>query len=181
MLDGEKKLIKSAILGEAEAFGLLYDRYQPQIYRFIYLKVSHREEAEDLTHQVFLKSWENIADYESSGFPFSSWLYRIARNQTIDYYRTKKSHLSLESEEELKMEDGGESLIKLSDDSISLEKIRKAIGFLSDDQQNVIILRFIEDLSPKEAAEIMNRTEGAVKLLQHRAINKLKEILKNDR
>jgi RNA polymerase sigma-70 factor (ECF subfamily) len=181
MLDGDKKLIKDAIMGEAEAFGLLYDRYQPQIYRFIYLKVSHREEAEDLTHQVFLKSWENIAEYESSNFPFSSWLYRIARNQTIDYYRTKKSHLSLEKEGGLEIENDERPLAELSDDLMDLEKIRKAIGYLSDDQQNVIILRFIEDLSPKETADIMGKTEGSVKLLQHRAIKKLKELTQNER
>ena len=177
MLDGEKKLIKNAIRGEAEAFGLLYDHYQPKIYRFVYFKVSHREEAEDLTHQVFLKSWENIADYELYEFPFSSWLYRIARNQTIDYYRTKKSNSSLESIAETKSLEDDEIISELIDDSFNIKKIKEAIVLLSDDQQNVIILRFIEDLSPKETAEIMDKTEGAIKILQHRAIKKLKEIL----
>lgn len=180
MLDGEKKLINDAIRGEAAAFGLLYDHYQPQIYRFIYLKVSHREEAEDLTHQVFLKSWENIADYESYGFPFSSWLYRIARNQTIDYYRTKKESVGLENIEETKFTEDAEEISKLIDDLQDLKKIKEAIALLSDDQQNIIILRFIEDFSPKETAEILERTEGAIKLIQHRAIKRLKEILNYD-
>jgi len=180
MLDGEKKLIKDAIKGEAQAFGLLYDHYQPQIYRFIYLKVSHREEAEDLTHQVFLKSWENITDYESYGFPFSSWLYRIARNQTIDYYRTKKSNIGLESIAETKASEDEEIILESIDASFDIQKIKEAVKLLSDDQQNVIILRFIEDLSPKETAEIMEKTEGAIKILQHRAIKKLKEILNYD-
>lgn len=180
MLDGEKKLIKDAIKGEAEAFGLLYDHYQPQIYRFVYLKVSHREEAEDLTHQVFLKSWESIADYESYGFPFSSWLYRIARNQTIDYYRTRKESVGLESIAENKFTEDAEKISKFIDDSRDLKKIEEAIALLSEDQQDVVILRFVEDFSPKETAEILERTEGAIKLIQHRAVKRLKEILNYD-
>ena len=72
MLDGDKNLIERAIGGEAEAFGQLYDKYQSGIYRFIYLKVGLREEAEDLTHQVFLKSWQNISGTTSRDFPFQA-------------------------------------------------------------------------------------------------------------
>ncbi|MEY4731540.1 MAG: hypothetical protein RL681_486, partial [Candidatus Parcubacteria bacterium] len=96
MLDGEKRIIQRAVKGEASAFGLLYDRYQPQIYRFIFLKVSRREEAEDLTHQVFLQALQHIGEYEDVGFPFTSWLYRIARNEVIDHYRTRKQAISLD-------------------------------------------------------------------------------------
>ena len=96
MLDGEHKLIESAVKGEASAFGSLYDYYQPKIYRFVLIKVSRREEAEDLTHQVFLNAWQNIKSYEHIGFAFSSWLYQIARNQVIDYYRTRKKNISIE-------------------------------------------------------------------------------------
>lgn len=174
MMNGEEKIIKDAIKGEAEAFGLLYDRYQPQIYRFIYIKVSHREEAEDLTHQVFLKSWQNISEYSFQGFPFSAWLYRIARNQIIDYYRTKKNVLSIEESIELKIES---PKIKKIDDGFDIERVRKAISQLNPEQQDVIILRFIEDFSPKETAAAINKTENAVKLLQYRAIKNLKKIL----
>ena len=88
MLDGEKRIIQDAVGGEASAFGLLYDHYQPKIYRFVLVKVGRREEAEDLTHQIFLHALQNIGSYEHLGFPFSSWLYQIARNQIIDHYRT---------------------------------------------------------------------------------------------
>src|SRR3989344_4062244 len=96
MLDGEHIVIKRAIKGEASAFGLLYDHYEPMIYRFILIKVSHREEAEDLTHQVFLHAWRSIPSYQDLGFPFSSWLYRMARNQVIDFYRARKEQQSFE-------------------------------------------------------------------------------------
>ncbi|PJB83765.1 RNA polymerase subunit sigma-24 [Candidatus Wolfebacteria bacterium CG_4_9_14_0_8_um_filter_39_46] len=174
MIDGEKNLIERAIKGEAEAFGLLYDRYQPQIYRFVYLKVGHREEAEDLTHQVFLKSWQNITEYSFQGFPFSSWLYSVARHQVIDYYRTKKSNIALENIAELKIENPAPRTI---DNNLDIERVKIAIHQLKDEQQDIIVLRFIEDLSLQEAASILNKTEGAVKLLQHRAIKNLKNIL----
>lgn len=162
-------------MGEASAFGLLYDRYQPQIYRFIYLKVGHREEAEDLTHQVFLKSWNSISGYKFQNFPFSSWLYRVARNQIIDHYRTKKDNFSIEIEEIIKFKiEGPEAGI---DNSFDMATLVKALNQLGVQQQDVIILRFVEDLSIKETASAMEKTETAVKLLQHRAIKNLRKIL----
>ena len=174
MLDGEKDIIEHAIKGESSAFGLLYDKYQPQIYRFIYLKVSHREEAEDLTHQVFLKSWQNIAEYKFQGFPFSSWLYQVARNQIIDYYRAKKINLDIEEIDEPKIEN---TTAKTIDNNSDIKKIKKAIKQLNPKQQDVIILRFIEELSIKETASALKKTEMAVKLLQYRAIKNIKKIL----
>lgn len=180
MLDGEKQLIEQAIQGEASAFGLLYDKYQPQIYRFIYLKVSHREEAEDLTHQVFLKSWQNINEYKFQGFPFSSWLYRIARNQIVDYYRVKKNNLNIEEISESKIDDSPVEIIEALDNDLDIKKIEKAIKQLNPGHQDVIILRFIEELSLKETASALKKSEIAVKLLQHRAIKNLKKILNNN-
>jgi len=96
MLEDERNLVARAKGGESEAFGLLYDFYMPRIYRFILFKVDRREEAEDLTHQTFLKAWESIEKYESRGYPFSSWLYRIARNNVIDQYRRSNPRISIE-------------------------------------------------------------------------------------
>src|SRR3989338_5755556 len=81
MLDGEAQLIRQAQRGNAESFGELYDHYLPKIYRYIFAKVSHREHAEDIAHEVFLAAWKNLPGYRMRGFPFSSWLYRIARNE----------------------------------------------------------------------------------------------------
>ena len=97
MLEDEQKLVKQAQDGGVEAFGLLYDHYLPRIYRFVLLKVSHREDAEDLSHQAFLKAWENIEQYDFRGYSFGSWLYRIARNVTIDYYRSAKTEVSTDN------------------------------------------------------------------------------------
>lgn len=176
MLDGEKDLIKDAIRGEASAFGLLYDYYQPKIYRFVILKVGQREEAEDLTHQVFLSAWENIKKYKHRGFPFSSWLYRIARNQVIDFYRTSKRDVSLgEVNPEYFISPATTHLAAEKD--LGMEKVLLALGKLEPNYQDVIIMRFVEDLSVKETAAALGKSEGAVKLAQHRAIKKLRSLL----
>lgn len=176
MLDGEQNIIHRAIGGEAEAFGLLYDRYQPQIYRFIYLKVGHREEAEDLTHQVFINAWQNIENYEFRKFPLSSWLYRIARNQVIDHYRANKNkkEQSLESIAEIRSEQTIELAI---DVSLKFGKVKEALKKLRSDHQDIIIMKFVEDMTNKEIAAALEKSEGAVKVAQHRALQDLREIL----
>jgi RNA polymerase sigma-70 factor (ECF subfamily) len=176
MLEGENQIIERAKKGEAQAFGLLYDHYHERIYRFIFLKVSRKEDAEDLTHQVFLSAWQNIKNYKELGFPFSSWLYRISRNAVIDFYRSKKIETSLEevqnelSSDEIKTDD--------IDLKIQIEEVMKALKQLKPDYQDIIIMRFVDDLSVKEIAKALDKSEGAVKLMQHRAINNLKKILK---
>lgn len=181
MLEDEHDLILKAKGGEAEAFGRLYDHYLPAIYRFILLKVGQREEAEDLTHHVFLKAWTSMGtSYSEQGFPFSSWLYRIARNSVIDHYRRIKPTSSIEEEEnreELINRPAVESLIDKKEAS---KQIMSALKELKETEQDVVIMRFIEDLSVKETAEAVNKSEGAVKVIQHRALEKIRKILKVD-
>jgi len=174
MLDGEIKLIESAVKGKASAFGLLYDHYQPKIYRFVLIKVSRKEDAEDITHQVFLNAWQNISNYKDLGFPFSSWLYRIAKNQVIDKYRTKRQEVDLEDvDAEISVDSGIHENIEIK---IRLERVMKEIKNLKQDYQDVLIMRFVEDLSIKEVAAVVEKSEGAVKLMQHRAIKELKKV-----
>ena len=176
MLDGEENIIKSAVKGEASAFGLLYDYYQPKIYRFVLVKVSRREEAEDLTHQVFLRAWQNIATYRDIGFPFSSWLYHIARNRVIDHYRTSRPSVSID-EVDPEIFASPEESVASTERSLTLDRVRAAIRALKPDHQDVIVLRFVEDLPLKNVALIIGKSEGAVKLIQHRAIRELKRLL----
>lgn len=178
MLEDERNLITQAIGGETEAFGRLYDHYLPMIYRFILLKVGQREEAEDLTHQVFLKAWQSIGSkYSDEGLPFSSWLYRIARNTVIDHYRRSRPTV------EIGEDDIREELIFRPDlmDRMDLADGAKAaleaMKDLKDIERNILIMRFVEDLSVKEVAEALGKTEGAVKVAQHRALEKVKKIM----
>ncbi|MBI2013546.1 MAG: sigma-70 family RNA polymerase sigma factor [Candidatus Colwellbacteria bacterium] len=182
MLEDEKNLIKKAKDGESHAFGLLYDWYLPKIYRFVLLKVSHREEAEDITHQVFLKAWTGIADYNHRGFPFGSWLYRIARNSVIDHYRSSGrvgTEISLESAGiELPDSENKDSKI---DSKLQLEVIMQSIPRLKEVEQDVLLMRFVDDMPHEEVANVIGKSVGATKLIQHRAIRNLKDILKHDR
>ncbi len=178
LINSEEKLIKKAQKGEKEAFGLLYDKYIDQIYRFVYLKTNNKQDSEDLSQQIFLNAWENIKNYQPKGFPFSSWLYKIARNLIVDYYRTKKVNLDLEdaSEKEYDFFSKGDLELDL-ETKIEIEKVKKVILQLPSEQQNLIIMKFIEELSNKEIAQILNKSEGAIRVLQHRALKQLKKIL----
>jgi RNA polymerase sigma-70 factor (ECF subfamily) len=176
MLDGEEKLVKSAIRGGASAFGSLYDYYQPKIYRFVLIKMGRREEAEDLTHQVFLNAWQNIGSYKHRGFPFSSWLYQIAKNQIADYYRSRRSETSLEKIDPEYFADP-DSLQLQADEKMEIERVKLAIQKLKPEHQDVIIMRFVEDMPVKETAAALKKSEGAIKVLQHRALKELKKLL----
>lgn len=176
MIEDEHNLVARAKEGEAEAFGLLYDFYMPRIYRFVLFRVSHREEAEDLTHQTFLKAWEHIETYEPRGYPFSSWLYKIARNAVIDNHRRSKPQLSIENiAPNLLIEEdsqGQEMEAKLEWDKL-LVGIRK----LKEVEQDVLIMRFVDDLTHQEVAKAIGKSEGATKVIQHRALRNLKKVL----
>ncbi|MEK7212664.1 MAG: sigma-70 family RNA polymerase sigma factor [Patescibacteria group bacterium] len=176
MLDGENKIVMNAIRGEASAFGLLYDHYQPKIYRFILIKVGRREEAEDLTHQVFLSAWQNIEDYEDLGYPFGSWLYQMARNQVIDHYRTRRPTLNIEEVDPDNLTYDSQSAAQ-AEERLEMEKVKRAILKLKPAHQDVIIMRFVEEMSVKEVAAALHKTEGAVKLLRHRALIQLRKSL----
>ncbi|AKM78708.1 MAG: RNA polymerase ECF-type sigma factor [Candidatus Wolfebacteria bacterium GW2011_GWE1_48_7] len=178
MLDGEEKsIIERAIRGDSSAFGLLYDRYHGQIYRFVYLKVSHREEAEDITHHVFLNAWQTMAGYKDKGFPFSSLLYQIARNKVIDHYRTKKSSIDIEDLNETEIPRNEIALEDTIHSQFQMETIKNALKQMKQDYQDIIIMRYIEELTPSEVAKIMNKPEATVRVLQHRAIKQLRALL----
>ena len=179
MLEGEDKLIKRAQKGEGDCFGSLYDHYLQSIYRYVFLKVSSKQEAEDLTHEVFVSAWENLKGYRLRGFPFSSWLYNIARNKVIDYYRTHKVHADIDGVDPdlFKLASNVEKEIDLT---LDFQKIKIAMSKLREEQQDVLIMRFVDDLSHREIALAMEKTEGAVRLAQHRALQSLREILEND-
>jgi len=176
MLEGEGQIIRRAKDGEKDAFGLLYDHYQPQIYRFVLLKIGEKAEAEDITHQVFLRAYEKMGGYADEGHPFSSWLYEIARNRVTDHYRAAKADFPLpDGESEIFAVSAG--LPDMVDEHFDMEKVRGALLTLRPEYQDVIIMRFVEELSLQEAADNLGKSVGAVKLLQYRAIQALRNII----
>src|SRR3989338_4494999 len=176
MMEGEKNLVEKARKGNSEAFGILYDYYLPKIYRFVLFKVSHKQQAEYITQHAFMKAWENMGGYKPQGHPFGSWLYRIARNSVIDYYRKNEFSVDIEavSPEALGIDN---SLIAKLEVKLEWEKILNAIGGLTEVEQDVLIMRFVEDLPHGEVARAVDKSENAVKVIQHRALKKLKETL----
>lgn len=176
MREEERELVKKAQKGDSKAFGNLYDKYLPSIYRFIILKIGNRADAEDLSHQVFLNAWQGIHNYEFQGFPFSSWLYRIANNSVIDFWRTKKNPLNIETIPEDSLKDDPRMDLAL-DKKMDIETIKKAISKLEGDQQDIVIMKFVNELSNKEIAQILNKTEGTIRVIQHRALKQIKKHL----
>lgn len=176
-IDNERDLLERAIRGEASAFGLLYDKYQPKLFRFIFLKVSQREEAEDLTHQAFLSAWQNIEMFQDQGLPLASWLYKIARNKVIDFYRTRKQITSIDDTPDEVLALATKSGEDEVSDKLEMETVFKTLKQLPSDYQEVILMRFVEGLSPKEIAHITGKNHGAVRVLQFRALRQLKKEL----
>lgn len=177
-VDGVEDLVVQAQAGVADAFGLIYDKFVNQIYRYIYYRVP-KEEAEDITGMVFLKAWEKIHQYVPGKSPFSAWLFRIAHNLVVDNYRFKKDvdfdELSMDTPEHRREHNP----IKMAELNFSSDKLRIAISKLKKAYKQVVILKFINELSNPEVAQVMSKSEGSVRILQFRALKALKKELED--
>ncbi len=171
----DEDLIARAMQGDAMAFGDLYERYLTPLYRYVFYRVNDVAEAEDLTEQVFLKAWEALGRYQLRAVPFSAWLYRIAHNAIADQYRTRKATLPLEGQLLLLDTTGGPE--DRLDWRETIESVAHALTQLAPIHQQVLTLRFISGLSHAETARVLERSEEAVRVLQHRALTALRELL----
>lgn len=154
--------------GDKKAFGDLYERYLDDIYRYVYYRVSNHQDAEDLTEGIFLKAWEGIPGYRGE-VPFRAWIYRIAHNTIIDHYRTRKKTLPL-TEQIILVDEKNPDLEKHLVAQENVAQLVNIMNQLSPLHQHVLTLRFINGLSVKEVAQILDRNVGAVRVLQHRAL-----------
>lgn len=166
----EHELVRRAQDLDPVAFGEIYERYYIGVYKYVYYRIGDQTAAEDLTMEVFVKALEAIDGFMFRGIPFSAWLYRIASNLIVDYFRRQPSMPELSLEERLVMNEAHPIRI---DQDFSHQALRAALAELTDDQQQVIILKFVDGLSNLEVAQILGKTEGAVKSLQHRALMSL--------
>lgn len=169
--DSQRRLVKLAKDGDAHAFGLLYDGYIERIYRYIYFRVTDEETAEDLTSQVFSKAWENLDRYKPSGAPFIAWLYTIARNAVIDYFRTRKETVALD--EIASLSSAGPSPDELVEFHFETEALRDALKSLTDEQQQVVVLKFIAGMTTDEIARQLGKRPSAIRALQMRGLQAL--------
>lgn len=173
----ERDLVDGARTGDSAALGAIYDRYITLIYRYVMSRMGNPTEAEDITQEVFLRVAENIHRFEwRPDVPFSAWLYRIAQNQIITHHRRAASRPSGVSADDLDVEDsrpGPESIVEYT---FTVQELADACRKLPAAQRDVISLRFGSDLSVRETAEILGKTENNVKVLQHKAIQKLQKL-----
>jgi len=159
-------------------FVKLYDQYAPRIYRFTYLKVNSPQDSEDLTSETFFKFWQNLANKDEKIDNPRALLYRIANNLVTDFYRKKsRTELILDPEEDnvlAKIPDKTDlnKRINLNSDMI---KVKKALSQIKGEYQNIIIWRYLDDFSAKEISQIMEKPEGTIRVLIHRALSALKK------
>jgi RNA polymerase sigma-70 factor (ECF subfamily) len=174
----EASLVEQAINGNVDAFGKLYSLHLDSIFRYIYFRIGDGEDAEDLTEQVFLKAWEALPRYQNQGSPLTSWLYKIAHNTVIDYYRfNKNTPVSVEQIITEEINPDEKSTLQEVIEREEAEVLVEAILRLAEEQQQVIILRFIEGLNHREVAEVLGKNEGACRMIQYRALLALQNIL----
>jgi len=172
----ERILVQQAIRHDSEAFAGLYDRHVVRVYRHIYYMINDQKEAEDLTAQTFLQAWEAIGRFQPRGAPFASWLLRIAHNLAVSNLRARKGDAELH--ESLIDEGLPRNPEAVAERQAEEERVRQAVLRLGDDQRQVIILRFVEELDYKEVAEILGKSVAAVRVIQHRALCALRKIMK---
>ena len=174
-------LVERAQAGEAEAFGLIYDRYFDTVFRFVYFRVGNRQLAEDLTADTFLRALKRIGSFTWQGRDLGAWLVTIARNLVADHFKSGRYRLEvttgdvLDAEREDRGPEGSpESAVV---DHITNVELLKAVKQLNPEQQECIVLRFLQGFSVAETAQAMGKNEGAIKALQYRAVRALARLL----
>jgi len=162
---------------DPEAFGLLYERYVGSIYNYIYYRTGNHHDAEDLTARTFYRALKHISRYVDRGAPFSAWLYRIAHNVVANWHRDTKRRQIISLDElvmgALKREDPATLTEEYEEQDMLLQAVRR----LPPERQQLLILKFVEQMSNAEIARVMGRTEGAIKSLYHRTLVALREDL----
>ena len=169
-------LVQQVKRGDKEAFGALYELYIEKIYRYIFFRVhQHVAVAEDLTEVVFVKAWQKIDMYNKTGGSFSSWLYSIARNTVIDHFRSSARQNVVLTDDHIDEQKNVEHEVYVK---FELERIQEALRFLTDEQQEIITFKFVNELSNKEIAKLLNKKEDAIRAMQYRALQELRKRLK---
>lgn len=173
----EEKVLALASKGDRDAFGQLYEQYVERIFNYVYYRTGNPHDAEDLTARVFQRAMNHIKNYTDRGVPFSAWLYRIAHNLVANWHRdrSRKQEIPIDDLPILpaKGDHPERNLVRTQEQEALLRMIRK----LPPERQNLLILKFVENMSNAEIGRIMGRSEGAVKSLYHRTLLALRDQL----
>lgn len=168
-------LIARARRGSPEATSALYKRYYQCIYRYFYYRTGDSQTAEDLTADVFLRMVEAIPNYRIEATPFQAWLFQIARNLAIDHFRRNSAHPVTAIHEN--MDDDTPDVESTLDFHLTSRGLAEAFAKIDDGQRDVLLMRFIEEMPIAEAARVLHKTEDAIKALQRRGLNALRQLL----
>ena len=173
----EEDVLTRASQGDRDAFGLLYERYIDRIFNYVYYRTGNLHDAEDLTARVFQRAMNHIKNYTDRGVPFSAWLYRIAHNLVANWHRDRSRRQEIPIHDVPVLPSKGDhpekNLVRSQEQDALLRYIRR----LPAERQNLLILKFVENLSNAEIGAIMGRSEGAVKSLYHRTLLALRDQL----
>ena len=170
-------LVAAAQAGSAEAFGALYDRYVDLVYRYVYYRVGSQQLAEDLTSETFLRALRRIGTFTWQGRDFAAWLVTIARNLMADHFKSSRFKLEVTTGEMLDADRATEGPENEVLDNLTNVTLLEAVKMLGAEQQECIVLRFLQGFSVSETALAMGKNEGAIKALQYRAVQSLKRLL----
>lgn len=173
------QLVAAAQDGDQQAFGELYDRYVDTVFRFVLFRVGDRSLAEDLTSETFLRALRRISSVSYQGRDVGAWFVTIARNLVLDHVKSSRYRLEVATAE---IRDSGTDRGPEDDvlTAATSSELMQCVAQLGADQQECIVLRFLHGMSVAETAELMDRNEGAIKALQHRAVRRLAAILPGD-
>ena len=171
-------LVEKSQEGNTTSFAKLYDFFIDPIYRYVFFKVK-KDDALDLTENIFLKIWENLKSYRRSGgrATFSSWVYRIAHNVVVDHYRMEKEYAVLDANtaDDKRHNDP----VHLTEQKLGRDVLKSAVSKLKKAYRQIILLKYVNELENHEIARIIGKSEGSVRILKFRALRALKEILEN--
>jgi RNA polymerase sigma-70 factor (ECF subfamily) len=173
-------LVDLARRGDSEAFGQLYDFYSASVYRFVYYRVATTQLAEDLTSETFFRALRAISSFQWQGKDFGAWLTTIARNLVVDHYKSARSRLETSMPSVGEWEETAANPEQRAIQSLTNELLRAKLAELPGDQQECLVLRFLNSCSIAETAEVMGKSDGAVKQLQLRAIRNLARLMPQD-
>ena len=173
-MQNEEQVIQSAKTGDDRAFEQIYEEYFDKVYRYIYVRVGNPPNAEDLTEEVFLKALKSIGSFQWRGVSIAAWLFRIAHNVVVDHLRriSKRQIMPIEDN----VPSVGPSPHDKTVISMTMERLKKALGRLTQSQQQVLSMRLAADLSIAETAKVLGKTEGAVKASQHSSLVAIRRI-----
>lgn len=171
----EEQALARASQGDKDAFGILYERYVERIYNYVYYRTGNEHDAEDLTARVFQRAMNHIRNYTDRGVPFSAWLYRIAHNLVANWHRDRSRRQEIPLNDAPILQSKGDHPERNLVRSQEQEALLKLIRRLPPERQNLLILKFVENMSNAEIGKIMGRSEGAVKSLYHRTLLALRD------